>query len=480
MTPPDPTNPFVVALDTGPSPRARFRRSLVSLLAVVMLTSVLLTLWFQGRRLFVAHLASDLGGQSDALAQQRLMQLSQLAPEAITPVVETLWHPSDVVGQAAFTVVQQWQQEWPSLPEKTRTQHNEALVSALAKAVPTDNVDGTITRRQIARCEELLRTSLMDHTSDDPNRQVSRTFQRIASIAQSTLSQVTSLQQAGTTQTVDALPGRTTLPVVSADTDTEPNTGNPAQNRIAPPIAAIVARESVRIEPPVAAWTDWPPPTESGRNTVVTSEYQVAADSAPQGSNSSTEGSATTSKVVNLKPVPRGRMPRLLPAPQSAPAQPQPVATGISADRVATNEPGTAGLIKTASHVETNLMHALVDQSVIAHLASKEPATAQMAALELKQRGWSDALVELGRRYANSTTDGRIALVRSVTQSGGYDSQPWLLMMLTDPDRNARLHAVAILSQSDDRYVQLRLRERLDHESDAQVATRLRRVLGLR
>ena len=480
MTPPDPTNPFVVALDTGPSPRARFRRSLVSLLAVVLLTSVLLTLWFQGRRLFVAHLASDLRGQSDAMAQQRLMQLAQLAPEAITPVVETLWHPSDAVGQAAFTVVQQWQQEWQSLPEKNRTQQNEALVSAVAASVPTEIDDGKITRRQIARCEELLRTSLVDHTSDDPTRQVSRTFQRIASIAQSTLSQVSALQQAGNARTVDTSPGRTTLPLRNADTDTGPNSGDPAQKRIAAPIAAIVARESVRIEPPVAAWTDWPPPTESGRNTVVTSEYQVAADSAPQGPNTSTAEASHTPKVVNLKPVPTGRMPRLLPAPQNAPARPQPVATGMAADMIASSEPRTAGLIKTASHVETNLMHALVDQSVIAHLASKDSSTAQMAALELKQRGWSDELVDLGRRYANSTTDGRIALVRNITQSGRFDSQPWLLMMLTDPDRHARLHAVAILSQSDDRYVQLRLRERLDQESDAQVATRLRRVLGLR
>ncbi|MEM9367643.1 MAG: hypothetical protein AAGD07_16760 [Planctomycetota bacterium] len=488
MNPPDPTNPFVVALDNGPSPRARFRRSLLSFVAVALLTSILLMLWFQGRRLVVAYLASDLAGQSDAIAQQRLMQLAQMTPEAITPVADSLWHPSDPVAQAAFNVVQQWQQAWPTLPEKTRARHAEALINAIAAAVPKEMSDGTATERHVARCEELLRTALIDHTSDDPQHQVSRASQRIASVAQATLSRVASLHPTGSPKSTARVPGsgrpeRSTLPMLETNTTGQgrPATVNRDQQRVAAPIAAIVARESVRIEPPLAAWTDWPPPSEATRPAVVTSEYQIAAGASPPIVAGDSPGIDASTNVVNLKPVPNGRMPHLLPAPEqiSAPGRPL-VAFAGNAPGVAELGQGTAGLIKTASHVESNLMHALVDQSVIAHLAAKDPTTAQMAALELKQRGWSDELVDLGRRYAMSSTDGRIAMVRNLTQSDRYDSQPWLLMLLTDPDRLARLYAVSVLSQSKDRYVRLRLRERLDQETDAHVATRLRRALGLR
>jgi hypothetical protein len=136
--------------------------------------------------------------------------------------------------------------------------------------------------------------------------------------------------------------------------------------------------------------------------------------------------------------------------------------------------------LESEQHLSPHPLAAYATRSVIDWMSSVQPERREAAEEELQRRGFSDADLQLAQRLASTDHRVREALIEELPHRDEIDPRPWLLWLAADPERDLRLQAIAVLGTMDDPQVQSDLRELMVQERDPAVASRLRRVLGLR
>ena len=118
-----------------------------------------------------------------------------------------------------------------------------------------------------------------------------------------------------------------------------------------------------------------------------------------------------------------------------------------------------------------------IDQ-LVRLLSSVQPRVSQAASLTLKQRGMSDANLELAIGLATGAARERQELLTQLVQREDLDARPWLLWMAADGQDSVRQHAVSLLQPLADSDVRRQLRLLLNKERDEKVAQTMRQVLA--
>jgi hypothetical protein len=143
---------------------------------------------------------------------------------------------------------------------------------------------------------------------------------------------------------------------------------------------------------------------------------------------------------------------------QPLPATTNPLRTASASDSAtASDEAGksddgdrTARATRSAANRFASLLH---DQSVVelcSMLHAEEPQILDGAAAELKRRGLSPRLVELGKRLTDPDPKERRHWAELLPRMSGIDAKPWLLWLSHDQDPDVRLAVVTLMATSGD------------------------------
>jgi hypothetical protein len=136
--------------------------------------------------------------------------------------------------------------------------------------------------------------------------------------------------------------------------------------------------------------------------------------------------------------------------------------------------------IQTVAHVIESPWQNADVATVVQSLAHSDQALQDQAKTELARRGLNASEISMASRIATGSTQAKIDLVASISESTQMDPRPWLLLLLEDHNREVRLRAVSALAALKEPWVQQQLKQRMVNEKDQTVAFRIRRVLNLR
>jgi len=445
----DAPNPFALVMQSHePSARFRFLRAAKTLLATLVLTGVLLGGVFFGKQFLLYRLVAGFDDLDSKTQQSRLIQIASFGPDAVEPLVSKLIVPEDAVSESAFTLLQQMQNDWVTLPPETAGVMHSRLIIAIEAtyrgSLPSDETASStqtgLNPRQISRTRELVRQTILEFSSSDPTERASEQVQQTLAGANRLLADL-NLRPA-TTATLVVSGSRLDL----ASPDDRSRSGGPSPTRDQP----LGGERS--------GWTDWPPPARSGTAQIVVS-----------GPKTGSADGRDAADLPNLKAVPEGGIIALTRVNQPTPTPPPVLAARRPIGKV----------IQMTTHLADSPLAALDDETVIRHLANPDALLAGQAKAELIERGFSDRQLETATALAVAGPDDRMRLIDSLVQSSGFHSGPWLSMLLDDPDRRVRLHVAAKFAMTEDPAVLARLRQRLFREQDNHVAIRLRRILDL-
>ncbi|WP_236620929.1 HEAT repeat domain-containing protein [Rhodopirellula sallentina] len=436
----DGPNPFALVLESStPSAKSRLLRAVKTMLAIIALTVVLLGGVFFGKQFLLSRLVAGFDELDATAKQNRLVQIASFGSDAVEPLVEKLIAEDDAVSESAFSLLQQMQNDWITLePESARAVHSRLLKAIASTYRERVNASSALSTRQYARARELVRQTILEYSgSPAEGGQTPEGVQSLLAGANRLLAVLTP-------------PTSPNATIARSGLKIDPQH---AQGETSPTALSATDRQS--------GWTDWPPPSqrEPGRSanaSIVRSGSKL---------NQPERGPGDDAK---LQPVPEG-----ITVPLTT-VEPRVIRSGsqVVAARPPVNQP-----IKMTAHLADSPMAVLSDETVIRHLANPDKLLAGQANAELVQRGFSDAQLEMASAIALASPQDRIRLIDTLVHSSQLDSGPWLSMLLDDSDRRVRLHVASTLATTNNPAILEKLRQRLNHERDAHVAARLRRVI---
>ncbi len=128
-----------------------------------------------------------------------------------------------------------------------------------------------------------------------------------------------------------------------------------------------------------------------------------------------------------------------------------------------------------AVELDTAALRRAETMMLVQQLASPVSHERDAAEEVLRERGFSEAHLNVARKFSDPRPDVRRRLVDQLAAQAVIDGKPWLLRLLDDSDARVRLATARILATSDDAQVVKRLQERAALENDPDVRALLRR-----
>ncbi len=449
----DTPNPFSRVLAAGePSAKSRFVRATKTLAVTLALTALLMAGGFFGKQFLLAQLIAGFDELDSAAKQNRLMQIADFGSDAVEPLVEKLAAEEDAVSASAFTLLQQMQNDWITLsPPDAQTAHNRlirAITTTFCPPLQPGRPAGS-NPVQRARASELVRQSVLEFSS-------------------------------APAQSTDLLAAANRLLTeLDAHASTEPTlVDSPvklgAEKRSHSVAKVVQLSGSIR----QSGWTDWPPGRAPTAQIVRSGMRQAKFDDDEQLNT-------PIAAATNLQALPPGVMAplrQIMPRDASAARD----ANAALAPVLAARSP-VGRLIQVAAKSDEEALATrcdaplatLSEAALIGQLASPAADDAELARVELVERGFSKPQVELAANWSAAGPEERLQLVDSLAHSGQLESAPWLSVAFSDPDRRVRLRVASALEKTQDAAVLVKLRQQLGREADPHVAARIRRILDL-
>lgn len=435
-------NPFSLVLSSAePSAKSRFLRAAKTLLATLALTLILLSGVLFGKQFLLSRLVSGFDSLEMTAQQNRLVQIASFGNDAIEPLAEKLFADDDAVSETAFTLLQNFQNDWITLPPKAAETVHRRLIAAIANTTRSQDLAAP-TSPQLARASALVRQTILEFSTD--------TFAEQAAKSPSAAAEVPTLLAGANRLLADLDSGLSrSATIVSSG------------------VQSSAQSQSVPISPAGrdAGWTDWPPPSRSQPAQIVRSGEKRLSEDAVESSG--------------LQVLPRGVTAPLNEIASASPSTMQTPMQTSPTPAVLAARPPVGRVLHMTSHLVDSPLEALSDETVVRHLANPDAMLAGRARSELVTRGFSEEQLEMATALAVAGPDDRMRLADVLVNSAAMQSGPWLSMLLDDPDRRVRLHVASTLATTGDPQVLERLRQRLAREEDAHVAFRLRRILKL-
>jgi hypothetical protein len=413
------------------SQRAAKRKSVLSAFKFLALVAaclvVTLVIAAQSRRWLLHQLTSDFASLSNPEKQARLIQIADLGPMGIEPLVQQLAAEDLEVARTAFELLREAQNQWILLSQKEQQRCHARMVAtieSIAVQIPDDRTGWPTS---------LLQQTLM--TTVQRKDEQATALYRDANHALELLS----ISDRAGPSILDAEP-------------LDPNQPRRLTIRSAPlPVSAVDT---------VDQWTDWPP-TQSQAGSAIEIVGRANDETSEDDSLAQTP-TVYRSGAATLQPIQSGEAVILRDIDQ-------PEETSHH-----TSE------IQPVTHLVDSPMETFDDKSVMHWLGSPHQALREKAKLELITRGFDGTQIAIATQIAAGDVQTRMALVDKLAESSGIDPRPWLLMLLEDQSREVRLRVVSILVTMDDPDITQRLRLHLVDERDPTVAFRIRRNLDIR
>ena len=435
-------NPFSRVLTASePSAKDRFVRAVRTLVVTLALTAILFAGAFFGKQFLLAQLVAGFDDLDAAGKQARLTQIASFGLDAVEPLAGKLANEEDAVSVAAFTLLQQLQNDWITLsPAAAQAAHNrliESIATAFRRPSKQAGIPGPAQR---GRASELLRQSILEFSS-------------------------------APSQTPELLGAANDL-LAELDGPASTNAmlaNSPVQLRSAPRRHSVA--KVARLATPVrqSGWTDWPPPTSTQTAQIVRSGARRASVEQANLADQA-DVSATLTAPASLQALPRGVM-----APLQQITSHEPVAS--SSPAVAAHRP-VSRVIQVSADADAPI-ETLSESGTMEKVSNSSDAANERGYPELTARGFSKSQLEPAAKWSNAAAEERIAMVSSLARSGELGTEPWLSYAINDPDRRVRLEVVGALEKSHGAAVSTSLRKLLAGETDPHVAARIRRILDL-
>lgn len=441
----DTPNPFARVLAASePSATTRFVRAAKTLVITLAFTALLLAGVFFGKQFLLARLVAGFDELDTASQQNRLTQIASFGSDAIEPLVDKLAASDDVVSESAFALLQQLQNDWITLPPDAAKAAHARMIRAIATTFLAPQQSGSAGRpspdrpspSRVARASELLRQSILEFAS--------------------TPAQSSELLVAAN-RVLTELDGRS----VAIPTLVE------SPGKIGAPRKLHAVAKVVQLSGSIrqSGWTDWPPPANTPSAQIVRPGTQTVKCDTEMMSAAATSGQA------NLQALPHGVTAPLRPITLRDPT------TAIHPVTAASRQVGR--VIQVSAVADETPRSELSDVALLRQLAGPDPGLTERVRLELDDRGFSVQQLDAAANFIAADPAERMRLVDSLARSGQLGSEPWLSVVLSDPDRRVRLQAASALETTQDARVLAILRRQVDGETDPHVAARIRRILQL-
>ncbi len=419
-----------------------------------------LAVWLGGRTYLKNILAKQLvSASSEEVALQSIDALLRLDANATIEVSRGLAHPEFMVANAAFRALGGQLDAWTKLepadrllrmqkvvaeleriPEDIDEDHR-ILVSGLASRIYAD----TLSNREIG-AGDVLESCRRILSRTDPEHVPTRTA-RLDVNSQAGNSPI------GNTQAAPLpLPVQETSPVPPPLAPLDPPAYAPAETK--------------------PAYADREPLSMSGDGA---RRSMPARMSLSDSASPSTTASETTTGRMHLtagsSSLPKLRTPEPVdPLSSSASSRSRVIPADV--------EPLPGAATDSEPAVALGGMDQLPIDQLVRLLGSVQPRVSQAAALMLRQKGMSEANLELAIQLATGSAELRQELLNQLVRRDDLDARPWLLWMAADGQNVVRQQAVSLLLPLVDNDVRRQLRILLNKERDEKIAQTMRQVLA--
>ncbi|XZE52253.1 HEAT repeat domain-containing protein [Planctomycetaceae bacterium SH139] len=443
-------NPFAI-LPRRPKPWRAIGRSLGLLLCCCL---AVYGLHIASRGWLLSRLAHNLDQHAPAVQRERLAMLAEFGVDGLPVLVNCLAADDRRLAEQAYAEIQRMRGRWETGTSLNPTAANQALVASIAEAVPDLPPD----RR--SWLVDLLNATLVSTVDSEMPRDAEtyRRAQRLLAVLAPTGSDAAQSALASRSQALDASDelqndasendARPRLATVG-DVSGLPRRLQPLPTRFLGTLASDANRASADPDDETLGRFPTDPPTinESAERSSFADEARGAEGPGDIGGNfddGTTDSSQPTAALLS-------------------------VPTDVIALTAAAREA-----------IGDNPLSAFDTRSVIYSINSVRPNLRAAAERELRSRGFTAGDLALAAQLVSPDASVRLSMISELPRRADVDPRQWLLWLAADTERDVRLEAISILGTMDDPAVKQALRELLKEERDTTVASRLRRVLGLR
>jgi len=431
-------NPFSIhAAQSGRSKRHAVKSAVKLIVLVAAGLSLTLVVSRYSPRWLVQRYTHDFETLSAEEKRERLIQISDLGPIAIEPMVEAMADKDEEVARTAYELLLENQNSWTVLDSGPLQRSHRTLVDSIrtvAVYLPDDRTGWASTLLQGTIQYSIDRR-------DEPSR-------LLYDAANNAMDMLAISDRAGPSILSDS-PLRATEPRRLA-VRSEPL---PVEN----------------VEP--GQWTDWPP--RSSADAAAAALRMSPATITEPGQPEVTQPSQVDNELAESPSVYRSSAARLQPVDPDMPV--------ILHDIDSAPAPRQSSMsIQPAAHLVDSPMGTFDDQSVMHWLGSEHRELRDKARDELVQRGFSEDEIAIATQIVSGNRETRLALIDAIARADHIDPRPWLLMLLRDGSRDVKLRSVSVLATMKDPGINQQLRMHVTEERDPTVAARIRRVLDLR
>ncbi len=436
-------------------PRHRMRPVLRTSFLLLLCVVSVFALHRASRVWLISRLSDNLAAHPRHIQLERLEMLSEFGEDALPAILQTLTQEDDELGTAGYRTAMEMQARWQTSGGNAALSSEHAMmdeIASLASKCPPER------RHWLAT---LLKQTLLT-TVDQSDDASQACYQRATQLYQ-LLSPLTgesdSLQSPRIARQILATRQE-------PDNETDPNgTGQDGPARALVPLPTRVNAAEI--------------PTPSSPMAFDSVSPNEASSGYPESTEDIQGLPGIVATPITLRVVPR--------SPDSSAQESLSDGTlGNQMDTHTLDRGGSANLLETvgsnassASMAEAPL--AVYDtRSVLGLLNSEDLSLRNHAITELRRRNMSDTELNLAFQVVNPEIEVRRSLVASLGQRTDIDPRPWLLWLAEDPAREIRLEAISRLGTLDDPDIESSLRSLLSNERDTVVASRIRKILGLR
>ena len=430
----DHENPFAIA----PRPRGMWRALVRPLLLLAFCCAAVYGLHLASRTWLLSRLSTNLAEHPAAVQRERLAMLAEFGIDGLPTLVHCLAADDEGLARLAFGETRELQGRWRTGTALNATRANRQLVDSLEEVI------GKIPARRHPWLAELLNGVVVDSVPDGAQPD-NIYFHKATDL----------LAQLEISSSPPATSAITTLGV-SDDPASSMALGN--SRRLSPlPTRFLRELRDDDGEPPLVG--EFPSVDLAGGD-------RYAGDASAANSPDRTTQPAEFAAVANSG---------------------QRESLGVVSDLTLNEPPNVNGreagddLLSAASLGlgETPFSHTTT-RDILYALSSTRPHLQAAAVRELRSRGFTDGDMEMAQRLISTDSRVRLAMIDELPSRTDVDPRQWLLWLAADAERDVRLEAISVLGTMNDPAVAQKLRLLLREERDTTVASRLRRILGLR
>ncbi len=418
----DSVNPFVVLPQTPLRKKPWVRLTVL----VIVCSASVLAVHSYSQRWLLSRLAYQLESHPPRVQAERLAMLAEFGVSGLPDLIAAVASDNEDLAGTAFKVVTQMQSRWQTSAGSDPAEYNEAMVEAIDQALQKCQPE------QRYRLARLLDQLVLD-TVESVDARDSLTFQRASSLLSSIGGPPNS--RLGDEESPRIATSNPLTPIGNNDVSGLSGAG------LLPPLP-LGETESV----------------SDTRQRNSRGEYDSQNDSA----NTTGASYITTDDGANGSLEDDRQMPVI---PELAQTQ---------------HRTSTLSVPKESETITANPLSPYDTRSVIGFISSIQPSVRSAAEAELRARGFQQNQLELAERLNSGDRSVRLALVEELATRSDIDPRQWYLWLAVDSERDVRLQAIARLGTMDDPQIIASLGDLLKEERDPTVATRLRRLLGLR